>query len=1056
MSTTIKKKSVGKQSSLKYLGFILLLLCSAMLYSQTKTITVHGIVTDPNGKPISGASVTSAKSTTGTSTDLNGAFELKVPDGSSIQFSSIGYDFFDIRVKDGSGPLQIKLTPKMSDLDQVVVVGYGTQKKRDVTGSVVSVNERSLREVPVPNLQQGLQGKAAGLEIQSTGSTPGSSGMIRIRGTKSINGSSDPLIILDGIPYSGSLSDINPDDIASVDVLKDASSTAIYGSRGANGVIMLTSKKGKAGVPKVSYNGYYGSGKVSFKYPVYNPAEYMAMRSIGTYSSGYMPIEKIGLAQGRTTDWQDLMYQAAHKTDNNLTVSGGSENGTTYSLGAGYYNENAVLPGQDFTRYSVRGNLDSRIGKKIRVGLNTLNTSGVTNGSQFMKYGLMFPILSLSPLSPSDTNGVTVMQPAGNPDDGLTYNPLMAKTSNNVDRITRWHSFNSLYGEYEIISGLRYRFNLGLDYIHEEDDQFKGQDTKNNDINQPHNYYNAGKGNYAYVNNATTFSYTAENLLYYDKTIKEKHRINFTGLYSIQETSTHNTSVSKDSIDQDFIQFYNLGQANTTHPPIVGGGEIKEALISYMARVNYAYDNRYMLTLTWRRDGSSHLAEGNKWHPYLGASAGWNITNEKFIKDVSWLSNLKLRAGYGQTSNQSVAAYSSLGQVSNMAYLADGQTTYKYNFGNAIVTGYNLLNLPNPSLDWEYTKTLNIGLDYGFLNGRITGAIDYYNQKTDKILYSQKLPPTSGVQGTYTTNLGNMDNWGMEFSVSSVNIKPSHASGFSWTTDLNLFFNKNKLTNLGDGSTKIEQNQLFVGYSMTSIYDYKKLGIWQTNEAAEAAKFNSVPGQLKLEDHSGPNGKPDGVIDNNDKYIIGNCDAKLQGGMTNRFAYKNFDLSIVMYARFGGLLISQIHQPTSLYLTQLAGNRNQIAVDYWTPNNPTNWFPSPANVVSPIGAAMSTLGYYDATFVKIKSINFGYSFQPSLLKAMHAQSLRAYVSVDNVATLFSPYQKQTGIDPEGTGTGDQSVSPLGNIRAGGFNPYITIGASTPRVRTVLLGLNVTF
>ena len=1024
------------------------------------TIHIKGRVLGENGQPVPKATVQVKGMKIGVSTDDAGNYEIVAPSNATLLISSVGYASSSIRVS-GRPFIEIALATAGNSLDQVVVVGYGTQKKRDVTGAVVSVNEQSLREVPVSNLQGALQGKAAGLEIQTTGTTPGSDMQIRIRGNRSISGSNAPLFIVDGIPYDGSLNDINPDDVASIDVLKDASATAIYGSRGANGVVIVTTKRGKTGQAKVSYNGYYGQGNVAWRYPVFNVPEYEAMRAISSYTNGYMPLELKSIAAGTYTDWQKLMYQTAHKTDQNISVYGGTVDGTTYSLGGGYYKETAVLPGQDFTRYSLRATIDSKIGKRVKIGLNTLNTYGITDGSQFVQYGMMFPILALSPLMPADTNGVIVQSPAGNPNDALTYNPLYVKHNNNnwVDQIRRLHTFNSLYGEYMIIPGLKYRFNLGLSYTSEEDDQFQGSDTKANP-----SFFRPGKGNTASVNQTPSYGYTAENLLTYDKTIASKHRINFTGLYSVQEFHQHNTYVSKDSIDQDFVQFYNLGQSSTTPAPVLSGGETSWALLSYMARVNYVYDDRFMLTLTGRSDGSSRLAAGHKWHQYPAVSAGWDILHESFMKNVDVLSGLKLRAGFGQTSNQSIQPYSSLGLVSNSNNVAAQNnvtqgttgTTIRYNFGPTVVTGYNVTNLPDPGLDWEYTKTVNIGLDYGFLRNRITGAIDYYHQHTDKILYNVNLPATSGVAGPYSTNVGQMQNWGMEFSVSSVNIQ-TH-SGFTWTTDLNLFFNRNKLLALSSNVKQDIGSQLFVGYSMTSIYDYKKLGIWQQSEAAQAALYNSVPGQLKLQDYSGPNGKPDGVIDANDQHVIGNGDAKLQGGMTNRFAYKHFDLSVVMFARFGGLLISQIHQPTSLYLTQMTGDRNQIKVDYWTPTNPTNWFPSPANVLSPVTNAFSSMGYYDASFLKIRSINLGYTFAPAILKRINADRIRIYASVDNVATLFSPYLKQTGIDPEGTGTGDQSVAPIGNVRSNSLvgNNTITVGASTPPVRNFILGLNLSF
>jgi TonB-linked SusC/RagA family outer membrane protein len=1026
-------------------ALLLLLQTPMMVFAQQKTI--KGNIVNENGQGLPGVSVIIKGSKAGTSTDASGDFSIKASSASVLVISSVGFVTQELPAGNREY-ISIKLINNNKDLGEVVVVGYGTQRKRDVTGSVVSVSESALREVPVSNLQGALQGRAAGLEVQTVGSTPGSGAQIRIRGTRSISGSNDPLLILDGIPYDGSLNDINPDDVASVDVLKDASATAIYGSRGSNGVIIVTSKRGRNGETHVSYNGYYGVGTPSFKYPVFNGTEYRAMRDISPWAQGYQPEELANIAKGKETNWQNEMYQNSHKTDNNISVNGGS-NGNSFSLGGGYYKETALLPGQDFTRYSLRASADTKIGKRIKVGINTLNTVNVTNGSQFVFP--MFPILSLSPYrSPYDSAGNIVKAPVGDNDDKQTqYNPVYLKNNNNswVDRVRRLRTFNSLYGEYEIIPGLKYRINLGLNYTQEEDDQFKGADLPSSP-----SYFRPGLGNTAYVNNAEAWGYTAENLLTYDKKIG-KHRISFTGLYSVQEYHTHNTSVAKDSITDNFSQFYALGLSNPTPAPVIGGGETSWALLSYMARVNYAFNDRFLATLTGRADGSSRLAPGHKWHYYPAASLGWNIGNENFMKGIGAVSSLKLRAGFGQTSNQSISPYQSLGLVNNSNGIASPANTIRYNYGPTVVTGYNVVTLPNPNLDWEYTKTINLGLDFGLLKNRITGALEWYKSTTDKILYAVNLPVTSGVAGPYVTNIGKMQNWGMEFSISTLNIVSK--SGLNWSTDLNLFFNNNKLLALSSGISQNVGSQLFVGHSMTSIYDYKNLGVWQKSEAAQAAVFNSTPGQIKLQDHSGPGGKPDGVIDaNNDRYIIGNSDAKLQGGMTNRFSYKGFDLSVVAYARFGGLLVSQIHQSNASYLTVMDGKRNGVKVDYWTPTNASNWFPEPQATVSPVSTAWTTLGYYDASFIKIRSVNFGYTFSGIPLRKLKAQSIRLYVTVDNIGYLYSPYKKQTGVAPEGTNIGNSGVSDPGNLRAG-TNGVITISASTPPTRNFIVGANIT-
>lgn len=1043
-------------------AFIFLLFLPFLLHAQAPLTPVKGIVVDQAGQPVAGVSVTVKGTTRGVTTKENGSFQLDAPAKATLVFSSIGYVLREVAVNQNR-TINITLVSSAGNLDQVVVVGYGTQRKKDITGAISSVGEQAIKDVPSGSISDALQGKAAGLDIQNVGTAPGAPTQIRVRGTRSISGSNAPLLILDGIPYDGDLNDINPDDVASVDILKDASATAIYGSRGSNGVILVTTKKGKAGETRVAVSTYYGFGRPAYKYPVYNAAQYQAMRAASPWTQGYQPLEDSSIAKGTSTNWQNLMYGTASKTDNNITVSGGA-GASTFSLGAGYYKETAVLPAQDFTRYSVRAAIDTKIGKHMKIGLNSLNSVSVINGSQFVNAGVMFPIIALSPLMPAYTStGQILKAPDGNVNDlGSIYSPLYLKHNNNdwVDRITRIKTFNALYAEYEFIPGLKYRFNLGLTFTEEEDDQFQASDDSTG-VNP--SFFRPGETSFASVNHQPSWEYTAENLLTYDKAFG-KSRLNFTGLYSDQQYHQHNTYISQTGLNDNFTQFYNLGLANPAVPPTVSGNELSWALLSYMGRINYVYDNKYMLTVTGRADGSSRLADGHKWHDYPAVSAGWNIGDEKFMSSTAhWLSSLKLRAGFGQTSNQSINPYQSLGLVSNTFAGAVGplpsNNVIYYNYGPTVVQGYNVQTLPNPNLDWEYTKTINLGLDYGILRNRITGSIDYYHQHTDKILYNVTLPASSGVSGPYTTNVGQMQNWGMEFAVSSINIK---TKDFTWSTDLNLFFNRNKLLALSTGVNEDIANQLFVGYSMTSIYDYKKVGIWQTGEASQAAVYNSTPGQIKLADIHNTNAPLTAAAES----VIGNGDAKLQGGMTNRFTYKNFDFSFTAYARFGGLLVSQVHQSFSDYLTNLDGQRSGVKVDYWTKTNPTNWFPNPSAqslnqttyAWSPVGTAWTTLGYYSATFVKLQSINLGYNFSPDMLKHLGVQRVRVYATLDNVATLFSPFLKQTGVDPTGTTAGAGGVQNPGNLRPdnGTGNGAITINASTPVPRYFMLGLNLGF
>jgi len=1027
----MNKPGQKKLSKGVLLLILLLAISPTLLFAQN---LLKGKVLDEKNLPLPGAGIKLKLSGKSTVTTDDGSFSIGAPaNEKTLIVSFIGYPSQEIDIKAGVTVYNITLNQDSKNLNEVVVIGYGTQKRRDVTGSVVSLSGSAIKEVPVANIQQALQGRMAGVEVQSVGTRPGAGAQIRIRGERSINASNDPLFVVDGIPYGGTLNDINPDDIASLDVLKDASATAIYGSRGANGVVLITTKRGIAGDTRVAFNSYYGVSKITRKYNVYDADQYKALRDYSIFNQDYLADEKQGITEGRNTDWQDLMYKDGYMTDNNLTISGGSEQ-SQFSVGGGYFKQTSSLPGQDFTRASMKATGDFKIGKYVKAGFNNLTNYSITNGSQF---GLnVFPLLTLSPLSsPYNPDGSVNKKPAGNLDDlNTTYSPLMLLTNNNqwVDRVRRFRTFNSIYGEVQILEGLKYRLNVGLDFNQEEGAQFRGTDS----------YFRPALGNTAAVNNGTGTKYSLDNILTYDKTFAKKHRVSVTALFGFEREQYHNTTVSKDSITADFVQWYNLGQSAVGPVAILGGGESSATLMSMMLRANYIYNDKYMLTLTGRRDGSSRLGEGNKWKEYPAVSAGWSITNEEFMKELKVISNLKLRAGFGVTSNQAVPAYSTLGGVASNGV--------RYNYGPSSQIGYYVTKIVDPKLDWEYTRTTNLGLDFGILNNRISGSIDWYTAKTDKLLYGVPLPPTSGISEPYLTNIGNVNNKGLEVALSSQNI--TTAGGFSWGTDLNFYFNRNKLVALNGNTTQVTNAQLFVGQPLTAIFDYKKLGIWQTEEAGEAASYGSVPGQLKLEDHNG-----DGKISVDDKYVIGNAQAKIQGGMTNRFSYKGFDFSFVVYARFGGTLISQVHQPLAGYLTINDGRRNQLAVDYWTPTNPTNAFPSPnvagGLIASPLTSdAWSTLGYYDASFIKVRSINFGYSFTSKLTEKLGAQKIKVYIAAQNPFILYSPYVKAGGLDPEATGTGNQGVADPGNIS----NRALTIGATLPATRSFLAGLNVTF
>ncbi len=1041
----------------RWLPRFLLSLCliTIVFFANAQSTTIKGKVTDESGIGMPGVNVLVKGSTTGTTTNADGSYVLSANPEDIIVFSFIGYTTEEMPVGTRT-TIDINLTPSIESLNEVVVVGYGVQKKSDVTGSLVSVSSEALKEVPVANLQQALQGRAAGVEVQRIGTAPGATAQIRIRGERSVYGSNDPLIVLDGIPYSGSLSDINPDEIASLNVLKDASSTAIYGSRGANGVILITTKRGVSGENILTVDSYVGVTTVARKYDMYNAEEYAAMRDASAWPNGYVAEEVEGMSLGRNTDWQDLMYDEGYITNTNIGISGGSEK-SQHALGTGYFKETTVLPGQSYERLSLKASIDTKIGERLKIGLNSMNSVSISNGSQFLNqqpntpgaYGgsILYNILATSPLMPAyDSNGEIVQRPYGNIDDQAgSYSPLYLKKNNDdwVDRIRRIRTFNSLYAEYQIIDGLKYRFNLGLEYGQVNSAQFRGRDSyfrPNNQVSQ------------ARVRNSEDYSWTAENILTYEKTFAENHRVTFTGLYSAQQFSSYFTQATQEDVTADFIQHYNMSYANPAAQRVLDGGEQTSGIVSYMARVNYAFADRYLLTATYRRDGSSRLAQ--RWHQYPALAVGWNVMNESFMQPFDkTISNLKIRVGMGQTSNQAVDPYTTLGGVSGNYQ----GVPIRYNYGSSQVAGFLPVRVPDKKIDWEYTNTINIGLDFGLFGERVTGTIDWYKAKTSNLLFERVMPITSGYPDPFQTNIGEMENHGLEIALSARVIKSS--SGFTWDADLNWFYNRNELTKIATGTDRIISSGLFVGYPVNAIYDYQKLGVWQTGETTEAAAFGQVPGQLKIADISGPDGVPDGVLNELDRTIIGDQQPKWQGGMTNRFSFKGFDLSIVAYARMGGTLMSYLHAPNGAYLTNLSGQRNGLDVDYWTPTNPTNEFPAPsASLPGGASGAWSTLAYYDASFVKIRSISIGYNIPKQVLNYIKSKSAKIYFTAQNPFLLYCPYvTKHNGVDPEPTGQGSTgAVATSGTYRTGGNNQNLIISASTPPTRSFIIGVNIKF
>ena len=958
---------------------------SVTAVQQTKKVT--GRVSDSMGTLI-GATIMEKGTTNGVVTDYDGNFSINVQPGATLVVSYVGYVSQEIKVGNQSN-LNIMLEDEGRNLNEVVVIGYGTQRREAVTGSVANVNGEKLNQIAATNAAQALQGRVAGVLMTQTGSKPGDEMQIRIRGQRSLSASNDPLIVLDGIPFMGQLSDINPTDIKSMDILKDASATAIYGSRGANGVIIITTAKGNQGVPaKVSYNGYVSFKTVFHKYPMMDGPTFSKFREYaGLYKNS------LDESDETNTDWQDLYYQTGVSHNHDVSVAGGT-NGGSYSFGAGYYHDESVVPTEGYDRISVRGNFDQTVGKWFRFGLSTNNSYRKTQGVNDM-YG----VLSKSPLtSPYDENGELRRYVSLPADDQSVVTKETVERDKDVwlNENKGIGSYNTLFGEVKCpwIEGLSYRINIGLNYRSSKGGGFTGTGVNNKDPKA----VNGGS-----ISENQTYNWAVENLITYDHTFAEKHNLNVVGMYSAEQTTYESTGANAQDIPADYFQYFALdkatGQANLT-----GYNYWQSGLISWMGRVMYSYDNKYMLSVALRSDASSRLAKGHQWHTYPAVSAGWNIAREDFMRDLTWIDNLKLRVGYGETSNQSINPYSTLG----------GLAVRNYNFGDTYKAGYYVNALPNPELGWEYSKTWNFGLDFSLFNGRLSGSLEYYSQKTNDILLDVSLPSTSGVS-SYTGNIGNTENKGFELTLNGVII--DNKNGWNWEAGINLYQNRNKLTKLTgavDENGKPvpdEANRWFPGHPIDVIYDYKYIGLWQAGEEdlMNVLEPGGNIGMIKVAHDKAldENGKPTRQIGAEDREIM-SMEPDLIGGFNTTVAYKNLDLTVIGAFQIGGKLISAIHSANG-YLNMLTGRRGQLDVDYWTENNTGAKYPKPGGIQSGDNPKYgSTLGYFDAGYLKVRAITLGYNFTDlKAIKDLGISRLRLYATVQNPFVLFSPFNNES-------------------------------------------------
>ncbi len=991
-------------------------------YGQQQAVTGK-ITSSEDGQGIPGVSVAVKGTNKGTTTDVMGNYKIAVPERAKLTFSAIGYIAQEIEVGTKS-VVNISLLADIQSLGEVVVIGYGTQKKSQLTGAISQVTAKQINEMPITNLGQAMQGRVAGVDVSQSGSKPGTVPKILIRGRRSFNAGNDPLYVVDGIPLSAGYEDLNPSDVSSMEVLKDATATAIYGARGANGVVLISTKRGATkGKTTVSYDNYVGVTNALDKINLFSGAEFaeyiresrrgVVSGSIYKDANGnpvpsgqidafadsklFEAVELDGIAKGRTTDYQSMILRQGFQQNHSLGVQGGNDK-TQFYISGNYFQDKGISEGLDFTRTSLRVNLDHNINQNIKIGLSSYLMHSLRNGENLNPYGFT---LTQNPLGKAyDDNGVMIFAPTN---DALLTNPLAEIVPGaQIDETKKYRIFNSVYAEIKILEGLKYRVNFGPDFTIQRNGSFVGATT------------NARKGGdpQASTRSSFGFNWTLENILSYNKTFNKVHNLGVTALHSIQRDNFEGSNISVQGIPAETQSFYSVGSASS----VLGVGSFLSqwTINSYMARINYDYNDKYLLTLTLRRDGSSRFGENTKYGNFPGVAVGWNISNEPFMKGITSIDLLKIRASYGSVGNQGVVPYQTQGLLS--------RTIYAWNATGAF--GYRPSTIGNPDLKWEASATANIGLDFSFSKGRVQGSLEFYQTNTTDLLLSDQLPGSIGFSAV-TRNVGETRNRGIELGLTTVNLNT--AGGFKWTTDFTFTKNTEAIISLYNGAKDDLGNKWFIGQPLSAYFDYKKVGIWQTNEADLAKSYGSRVGQIKVQDTNG-----DGKINADDRVLLGSDIPDFSAGITNRFTYKGFDLSFFFFGRFGQTIVSGFHQNNNA----LAGRYQQIKVDYWTPNNPTNEFPQP-NKDQEFPVNNTAIIYYDGSFIKLRNVNFGYTFAPTFAKKLGMESLRLFSSIQQPFIWSSYRTKYNGVDPETSGT---TVS----------------SGVTPATSIVTLGLNVKF
>ncbi|PXV69121.1 TonB-linked SusC/RagA family outer membrane protein [Dysgonomonas alginatilytica] len=1019
MKHSSQNKYLRKVFSLKIL--FLLLSGFVSVASAQAQITITGTVIDAQNEPMIGISVILKNTSKGTVTDLDGKYTISVPDNKSVLvYSFISYKTQEI-VVGTQRIINVKLEDAAAALDEVVVVGYGTQKKSDLTGGISTISSDKINKIPAVSLGQRLQGQIAGLNVTSINNRPGEDATFTVRGEKSLSGGNNPLIILDGIPFNGNITEVDQNSVDNISVLRDASSAAIYGSRAANGVILITTKKGKVGKPTVRYNAYVGFQQAEWLPDLRNGTEYIQMLKDFRRDTNdpkwddpkaWLQLSLVdNFENGRETDWKGELFRTALQQEHQLSLSGATD-ATNYFVSLSYSDQDGIVKYTGYKKYAVTSNISQKIGNWLNIGAN-IQLLERDRGGKSPNFGYGF---RMSPYGDvRDENGRYIRYPM-NPET-MYYSPF-ADQDAIVDDVSRAAYTNAFLDVKLPVKGLTYRANFGYSYRHRDRGSYYGSTTM---TGEP-------IGGRATVRDDSDGDWTWENVVRYDNNWG-KHHLDLTGLYSAQKTYTTYHETVAEGFLSDANGYHNIETAQGKKT--IASTRTETALLSWMGRANYSYDRRYLLTVTARRDGYSAFGDNNKWALFPSVAGAWVLSEESFFQDLNWkqVEFLKFRLSYGSNGNQAVSAYQTKTKLAQRDYI----------YGNdALFAGGLVANFTkgNPNLKWETSSSLNAGIDFNLFNNVLSGSFDYYDTRTKDLLMNRTVPVMNG----YTTmmdNVGKTKNTGFDFTLNTLNIKNQN---FQWSSTFVLSGNWSKILELKDYDPKTGKplddvtNKWFIGQPIRVHYDYKVIGIWQEDEREEAAKYKAIPGDAKLYDKDNS-----GTITADDRVIIGSKLPVWTAGLTNTFSYKNLSLSVFLNGVFD---VTKENETVKFERQLFAKNVNYInGINYWTPENRSNEY-------TRLGYNETKHTFYTkASFVRIQDVNLSYQFPKVIAKKIGLEALTTYVNARNLYTFSGAKKFTTNIEQDKYSLDSPDIV----VRVGD-----TPRSSYPNQRVFIIGVNVTF